>query len=280
MGGVGRESERAWVREFSRFASGRWLAAIGVLVLGGCSTKLHSFQVVPQTPEYLLKSPDARETPFPDILHAYNGFVRGGESVDLRPLMKMHIENAYYQPGSSRRGLDGFLGTEKAAYDVSQNGLRLLSVESMKNRPQADPPVEKLIPEDQMHFRQYRFYFEIIFARSNNSRGSVLLGADSVGELNELSARLREPESVCGTGARHCAVFPEACSVAIYMTVVVNGKKQEAVWGSSVASVLEKPRPFTMKRLYNGHLLPVRMAAGDERVLAMQLLPGDEIKYR
>lgn len=251
-----------------------------ILVLGGCAAKLHSFEVLPETPEYVLRSPDARETPFPDILHAYNGFVRGGESVDLRPLMQLRIENAYYQPGASRRGLDGFLGTEKARYEVLARGLKLTSVEPMKNRPEGDAPVDELIPEEQTHFREYRFYFEIVFARSRNSRGSVLLGADSKEELEALSAKLREPESVCGKGAAHCAVFPEACSVAVYMGIVVNGKRQDAVWGSRLSSVMETPRPFAMKRLYAGRLVPVRIQAADAGVLGMMLLPGDHIDFK
>jgi hypothetical protein len=261
-------------------SAGTLAIAVLAVVLVSCGPRVRSFQVIPETPEYLLRTPDAQQVAFPDIPRAYNGFVRGGESVDLQPLMELRIENAYYKPGASRRGLDGFLGTETARYEVCSGGLKLLAVEPMKNRPEADPAVQDLIRPSQMHFRAYRFYFEIVFARSRNARGSVLLGANSEEELKGLAAQLRDPELVCGNGAAHCTVFPEACSVAVYMKIVVNQKPQDVVWGSKLSSVIESPRPFTMKRLYNGRLLPVRVKGDPEAVLAMPLLPGDQITLR
>jgi hypothetical protein len=44
--------------------------------------------------------------------------------VELRPQLRLRIENAYYKAGASRRGIEGFLGTEIAKYEVSPRGLR------------------------------------------------------------------------------------------------------------------------------------------------------------
>jgi hypothetical protein len=54
--------------------------------------------------------------PFPDVLRVYNGFEPGRAWMELRPGMELRIENAYYQPGMPRSGLNGFLGTEIAQY--------------------------------------------------------------------------------------------------------------------------------------------------------------------
>ncbi len=66
--------------------------------------------------------------------------------------MELRIENAYYKKGASRRGLEGFLGTEVAYYEVTSNRLQLLSVQPMQELPQDDVPVQRLISQSQMSF--------------------------------------------------------------------------------------------------------------------------------
>jgi hypothetical protein len=151
------------------------------------------FVVVPQSPNCLLRTPDSNEIPFPDLLRTYNGFEPGRRWMDLRPLMELRIENAYYQPGMPKHGLAGFLGTELAQYQVSAHGLRLLSVQTMKDRPPNDLPVERLISPVQAGYPYHRFYYEVFFKGDTNSRGSVLLGANSVRELDRLSVGLAHP---------------------------------------------------------------------------------------
>lgn len=95
--------------------------ALVILQLSFLSCSLRhpaAFQVLPHNPAYLLRSPDARETPFPEVLRAYNGFEPGRGWIDLYSLMELRVENAYYQKGASRKGLEGFLGTEVARYAV------------------------------------------------------------------------------------------------------------------------------------------------------------------
>ena len=101
------------------------------LLLLSCASRLpsRSFRVLPATPDYLLQSPDSVETPFADVLHTYNGFEASWGSVDLRPKMELRVENAYFREGiCQRRGMDGFLGTGVARYEVRlQGALRLRS---------------------------------------------------------------------------------------------------------------------------------------------------------
>ncbi len=194
--------------------------------------------------------------------------------------MELRIENAYYQPGSSRRGLDGFLGTEIARYRVQANGLQLVSVQSMKERPPNDTPVQGLISPTVAAARYYRLYFEIVFNHANNTHGSVLLAADSTEELDQLSAQLNHPETVCNKASTHCTAFPEACSVSIEMQVVINGKPISLLWGSKLASVVgDHPQHLELKRFYAGRLTPVQINPRDADALHLPLLPGDHISW-
>ena len=253
-----------------------------VLLLSSCvvHNSRGTFRVVPGTPDYVLESPDAHHTPFLEVLKAYNGFEPGQGWVDLGNLMELSVENAYYQPGFARSGLAGFLGTETARYAVENDGLRLLSVEAMKSRPNADLPVQDLISNRETKFSHYRLYFEIIFPQGKQSHGSVLLGAKSKEELGRLGAELARPESVCYPGSANCTVFPEACSVSVEMKVFVNGKPEMVPWGSLLERVANHARRIRMERLYEGRLTRLRVPALDVKTLRLPLLPGDRIALK
>jgi hypothetical protein len=257
------------------------LLTIAMLFLSSCVARkpLGSFRVLPKSPEYLLRSPDRAETPFPDVLRRYNGFEPARNSVDLRPLMELRVENAYYKKGMPKRGLNGYLGTEVAQYRVEpKGGLKQLSVRSMKHRPEDQAPVQKLIGTAQRHHRYYRFYFEILF-RNGEVHGSVLLSAESRAVLERLGAQLTtEPDSVCGNKSAHCTVFPEACSVSLEIQVEVNGVPQSILWGSRLKSVAEQSRHVELSRLYDGRLSPVVFDPSDPKALDLPLLPGDHIQ--
>src|SRR5947209_15882016 len=124
------------------------------LCLTGCVTRLSRtyFEVLPNSPNYLLQSPDSFRTPFPEVLKAFNGFEAGHAWIDLEPLMELRIENAYYEPGAPRTGLAGFLGTEVARYIVRSYGLALVSVDPMSNRPKDQIPVNDLISNTETKF--------------------------------------------------------------------------------------------------------------------------------
>ena len=252
------------------------------LCLAACAARLHRtyFEVLPNSPDYLLQSPESRRTPFPDVLRAYNDFEAGHAWIDLEPLMEVRVENAYYAPGAPRSGLAGFLGTEVARYAVRSHGLTLVSLHPMSNRPEDQAPVQDLISTAETNFSHYRLYYEIVFSQRDHSHGSVLLGAGSQAEIEALSAQLSHPEAVCSQGATHCTVFPEACSVSVEMKVIVNGTPESVLWGSTLASIVKQPPlHLEMKRLYAGELRPVRIDGRDVRSLSLPLLPGDRIVW-
>jgi hypothetical protein len=176
--------------------------------------------------------------------------------------------------------MDGFLGTETARYEVRQNGgLRLRSVHSMENRPRDQFPVEQLISASQRDYQFERFYFEIGFNRKGNTRSSVLLGANSMVELDRLAIQmLADPDSVCNGRSSPCTVFPEACSVSVEIEVVINGVRRSVLWGSLLGSVAAEARHLELSRLYKGRLTPVKLDPLDPNVLRLPLLPGDHLK--
>ncbi len=232
---------------------------------------------MPASPDDLLANPHSQRTAFPDVLKAYNGFEPGQGWVDLGPLMELSVENAYYELGFPRSGLAGFLGTETARYAVTDEGLKLLSVQAMKSRPKVNVPVQNLISDRQTRFSHYRLYFEIIFPQGKQSHGSVLLGASSKQELGQLGAEMAKPESVCYPGSAKCTVFPEACSVSVEMKLIVNGKSEMVPWGSVLERVANHARHIRMERLYDGRLIRVRIESLDSKALWLPLLPGDRI---
>jgi hypothetical protein len=254
-----------------------------VLLTVSCATRQSStaFRVLPTTPNYLLRSPDSLETPFPEILRAFNGFEPARSWIDLRPGMELQIENAYYQSGVPKRGLTGFLGTEIALYVVrSQGGLRLVSVKSIKDRPNDQTPAEQLIRASQRRYRYYRYYFAIVFKRNGNKRGSLLLEAESKAELDTLASRLSaDPDSVCEGRSAHCTVFPESCSVTVEMEIVVNGTPQSVIWGSLLGGVAPRARQIELSRLHKGRLTSVELDVQDSNSLRLPLLPGDHINW-
>src|SRR5580658_339156 len=154
------------------------LALSTMLPLFSCvAPRAHgSFQVFSAEPAYLLRSPDARDTPFPEVLSRYSE-VGQSQGWLLHANTELHIENAYYREGAPKHGIANFVGTEKAVYQVRVTSLRLKSVQSdLARRPADQPPVEDLIRPAQLHYRYYRYFYQIVFRRMAGVRGAVLLG--------------------------------------------------------------------------------------------------------
>ncbi len=250
-------------------------------LLPGCAPRRREvFRVLPARPDYRLRAPDSRETAFAEML---NGFTPTASAwVELRPGMELRIENAYYREGSVTRTFADFLGTEVARYQVRPDGrLRLVSVDSgVKGQPADQPAVQQLIAAAQERYRFHRFFYEIWLNRQAELRGAVVVGARSADELNRVSAQLlTNPRSVCGASAPRCAVFPEKCTVSLEIEINVNGTARTVLWGSSLASVAQKPRRVEFLRLYRGRLTPVEIDASDAAALRLPLLPGDRIRW-
>ena len=256
-----------------------FLIVLVILLECACATRRMpgAFRVLPAAPEYLLRSPDASDTPFTEILSRFTNTELRTGAVDLQPQMEMRIEQAYY-----RNGKTGFLGTDVARYQVrARGGVRLVQVESnVKQRPAADPRVQDLIRGSQRRARYYRYFYAVVFREKGDTRGSVLLGASSLKELNQLGERLlADPDSVCGAKSPHCTVFPQNSTVSLQIAITVNGVPRTVAWGSSVASVAPHPAHLELLRNYEGRLAPVELTPTDRNALRLPLLPGDQLTF-
>jgi len=260
----------------------RLLLGATLAFLAACAARRPpgAFRVLPAKPSYVLRAPDAQETAFPEVPGRFTRTTSAW--VELRPGMELRIENAYYRDGTARRDLGSYLGTEIARFRVQPNGsVRLRSVESGVAQPPAgQAPVQQLIRASAMRYRFYRFFYEVVFNRKGELRGAVLLGARSASELDRLAAQLAaDPASVCGGASPRCTVFPETCTVALEMEIVVNGAPRSVLWGSFLASVVKQPRRLELLRVYGGRLTPVELDAADPAALRLPLLPGDRVTW-
>lgn len=149
----------------------------------------------------------------------------------------------------------------------------------MKGRPRDQVPVQQLISPRQQGYRNYRLYFEIVFTTNSRTHGSVLLGADSISELDQLASRLVAPEAVRNKRSAHCTVFPDACSVSVEMSVLVNGRPRTIDWGSVLASVVNSPSHVEILRSSSGQLRRLEIDPRVPNTLRMPLLPGDQITW-
>ena len=236
-----------------------------------------AFRVLPSQPDYL---PDAKQTPFPEILGRHTHV--GPEWVELCPLTELRVENAYFREGASKRGLANFLGTEIARYRVLPAGaLEQVSVESrVERRPSDQPPVEELVSESQKGYPGHRFFYQVLVSKQSNVRSAVLLGGKSTEELDRLTAQLlTRPESVCGDSLTQCTVFPEACTVSLEIELTVNGAHRRVVWGDTLGSFAEEHPRVKLFRRYQGQLAPVEVDVRDRLALRVPLLPGDVIRW-
>ena len=259
----------------------RGLALAFVLMIS-CATRRvgTSFRVLPANPDYLLRSPDSKDTPFPEVLGRYTKV--GPDWVELRPQIELRVENAYFREGAPKHGLANFLGTEIARYHVLPTGmLEQIAVESrLSQRPADQPPVQQLLGEPQKQYRYHRLFYQVLVNKKSDVRSAVLLSAGSTDELDRLTKQLiREPDSVCDGVSTHCTAFPEACTASLEIEIVVNGAPRTVLWGSVLAGVAGRHRRVELLRPYLGGLAPVEINLRDPEALRVPLLPGDVIKW-
>src|SRR5258708_5055517 len=181
-----------------------------------------TFRVLPAQPDYLLRSPDAKDTPFMEILSRYSS---GGQVwVELRPRIELRVENAYFREGTTQRVLANYLGTEVARYhSLPTAALEQIAVQTgLARRPAGQPAVQDLLSASQMLYPHHRFFYQVLVNQKANIRSAVLLSAESVDELERLTQQLlSEPEAVCQRGSRQCTVFPESCTAALEIGITV-----------------------------------------------------------
>jgi hypothetical protein len=164
---------------------------------------------------------------------------------------------------------------------VATGGLRLVSVQSTLTQRRGElPPVQNLIQRSQLRYRYHRFFHAVVFMQKGMKRGSILLGARSMDELDRVGQQfLTAPDIVCGGQSRQCSVFPEACTVSVDIEIVVNGAPRTVLWGSRISSVVPGARHIELSRFSGGRLTKLKIDPGGPDAFLLPLLPGDQVKW-
>lgn len=260
------------------------LLALTLAILSTGCTPRHfgTFRVLPQTPAYILESPDAQRTPFSQILsnHTKSGY----GWIHLQPGMAIRIEKAFYDRSTAKNGLKGFIGTEIVRHTIQPNGqLSSAIVETqLLNRPRQEKATRGLVPRLQRKFSHHRFLYAIVFEHQGSTSSSVLLGANSSAQLDALAKQLIEdPDRVCGRYAESCSVFHQPCTVSVEMGIAVNGKKKMVDWGTQLIRIApDTTQALSLHRRFNSKLTPVEIDPADLNARRLPLLPGDEISWK
>ncbi|MBK7931051.1 MAG: hypothetical protein IPJ98_27335 [Bryobacterales bacterium] len=220
--------------------------------------------------------------PYSQMLERFNGFQTGAGWVDLRPSMRIQIENAYYEPGKPKRGLEGFIGTERLWYRKPPTaGLIEGAFEDkmLAARPAAETPTTQLVTAPQRAHDAYRLFFSIRVNRRGATRGAVMLGAPSQAALEaRAAALLADPDSVCREGSPECVVFPEVCTVSPEIEVTVNGQLKVYTWATPLSAAAGKARSVKLTRMIEGKARTIPVDPADGNALRMPMLPGDEMQ--
>src|SRR5258708_20487502 len=254
------------------------LLAFVFMLLPSCATRraATAFRVLPAKPDYLLRSPDTKDAPFPEVLGRYTNV--GLDWVELRQQIELRVENAFFREGAPKRGLANFLGTEIVRYRMLPAGmLEQLSVEShLPERPADQPPIQQLLSEYQRRYLHHRLFYQVLVNKKSDVRSAVLLSAASMDELDRLTKQLlAEPDSVCDGVSTNCTAFPEACTASLEIGIVVNGAPRTVLWGSVLGGVTENHGRVELFRPYLGRLTPVEINPRDPEALRVPLLPGE-----
>lgn len=257
------------------------ILAAALLITSCAARRAALFRVVPANPYYFLRSPEAEQTPFPDVLARYAGV--GDGWVDLRPGIELRIENAYYREGTTQRDVANYLGTATVRYRVVADGsLQSERVEAnLKYQPTDQPAIDQLLSLASRNRAFHRFFYQVLINQRDEHRRAVLLSAAGKDELDQLSEQLAaDPGVVCGGESADCTVFPSTSTAALEIQIVVNGDRRAVTWRSEVRNVAVRPKHLKLLRLHDGRKTPVRIDPKDPEALRLPLLPGDRIDWR
>jgi hypothetical protein len=187
----------------------------------------------------------------------YNAYgYRLGRGVDLKPGIRLKVERAYFRPAMAEeedRSPQTFLGLSTLFFDAQLSGerdtwLRQLgdivyspaSLGSTITEGSRDLGLASLPPEP-----RYRLYFYTDLVAEKHTRSAAVIGAASVGQLDELDQKLRANRNEdCRTaetpGAATCFAFEGFVTVSSQISVELNGKTTFIEWALESATSYRK----------------------------------------
>jgi hypothetical protein len=227
----------------------------------------------------LVQSPDLERTPYNEVLEAFTPQGRGW--IELKSGMGLYIQNALFREGSTRRELADFIGVETIRYTVDATGEVVQDGRAMRiaPRPEGTPQIDQLISSRQQRLLHHRFLYQVLINPTDTRRVAMLISADSREHLLSLTEAILSGEgSVGGVPSQSYTIFPDAASVAVEMTILLDKSLTRVLWGSKLSDVTRDSRHPKLFRLYNGKQRQVQFDAGDPLSRSVPLLPGDRIE--
>jgi hypothetical protein len=224
--------------------------------------------------------------------------------VDLVSDFRLNVDGPVYSAVANDGANNGandstkqVIGYERAYYIFSPAGKSdrtQISLASVTETDIGKAALPKSKPQNALSLPESPGYFRLVLrssaAATENISIATLLSAPDEKTLSDATRQLTsKPEEACeavtARGA-NCMVFPPRVGVGIELGVHVNGRQvfvglggwlDDTVKGANSLAVIEKT--LQVRRLYQGHLIPIKFDPASQSIFALVLMPGDEITW-
>jgi hypothetical protein len=215
---------------------------------------------------------------------------------DLAPDFRLHVTGPVYAPGAadSKKQVMGFEHAYYILTPAQKNGRAQISLASVTETDIGKAPFTKSTPQNTLTFPESPGYFRYVFRDASvigaNISIATLLSAQETSTLEEATRQFMSgPAYLCDTvttrGA-NCMMFPPGVGVGIELGVHVNGRQVFVGLGGWLDDTVKGSKPLTeiektlqVRRLYQGHLIPIKFDPTSQSIFALVLMPGDEITW-
>jgi len=204
--------------------------------------------------------------------------------IDLTPDFRLRIVYPKYSENASQR--KQIKGVETVYYKIApeqKDGRVRIIAAAQKSANQVVSP-----------FPPSSAYFRLFLKRSNSSKDpitvAIILSSKDRKSLDDATKALdASAEASCRavlSPDANCILFPPLTGVNAEIRVRVNGKEAFAELGARVDQLIHEvgdydaPRSVEVKRLFDRRLVPMKTDSDNKELLALILMPGDEVNYR
>jgi hypothetical protein len=216
--------------------------------------------------------------------------------LDLTPDFRLQIGSPLYSPGATHV-TDHLIGHETAFYVLrsAQNDDRLqISLASVTETLTRQPPVEESVSKNGLSFPQSFNHTRLLFRTRTDATAhasiATLLFTEDPSKLDEAttqreSSSVDSCESVTVSGVT-CLTIPPGFGVAPELRVRVNGKDVYVIVGGALEDAIGSSayendilKTLQVRRLYQGHLIPIQFDSSSRDILRLVLIPGDDLTW-
>lgn len=214
---------------------------------------------------------------------------------ELTPDFRLEIVSPIYD--STAQTVEHQAGYETAYYgfrSVSTDNRLAASITSVAEFRPGQPSVPKTSPRNRVDFPKSPSFFHLLFKTDKTSARHItrafLLSSANASSLDRGTKQLQtasvdtcEAVSTSGVG---CIGFPPNFGVSPELRVRVNGNEVFVRLDGTVLDALGlpnlpdvAPKNLGVTRLFQGKRLPIQFDGGNNDILRLTLMPGDEITW-